>query len=166
MRCLDARVLSGVYRGADRSSLPFGLTRSSAKLLRCSPHHHTDSEASDEDKHETRADAADVGGATAALQQPRHLSIAFETPALVGLAADQRATAIRALTVILLQAAGVPQTEDDDVERVGAEAAQWPAHLYPPPPPKLHFALFPSSPKRVMPSKSGTRVINATFLMK
>lgn len=53
----------------------------------------------------------------APLQQPRQLSIAFETPALVGLAADQRATAIHALTVMLLQAAGVPLTEDDDVER-------------------------------------------------
>ncbi len=53
----------------------------------------------------------------APLQQPRQLSIAFETPALVGLAADQRATAIHALTVMLLQAAGVPVTEDDDVER-------------------------------------------------
>ena len=53
----------------------------------------------------------------APLQQPRQLSIAFETPALVGLAADQRATAIQALTVMLLQAAGASLTEDDDVER-------------------------------------------------
>ena len=54
---------------------------------------------------------------TAPLQQPRQLSIAFETPALVGLAADQRATAIHALTVMLLQSAGVHLTEADDVER-------------------------------------------------
>jgi cyanate permease len=51
------------------------------------------------------------------MQPPRQLSIAFETPALLGLAADQRATVIQALTVMLLQAAGVHLTEDDDVER-------------------------------------------------
>ena len=53
----------------------------------------------------------------AQMQPPRQLSIAFETPALLGLAADQRATVIQALTVMLLQAAGVHLTEDDDVER-------------------------------------------------
>jgi hypothetical protein len=52
----------------------------------------------------------------APLQQPRQLSIAFETPALQGLAADQRATAIQVLAVMLLQAAGVHLSEDDDVE--------------------------------------------------
>jgi len=54
---------------------------------------------------------------SAPLQQPRQLSIAFETPALLGLAADQRATAIQVLTVMLLKAAGVHPAEDDDVER-------------------------------------------------
>ena len=54
---------------------------------------------------------------SAPLQQPRQLSIAFETPALLGLAAEQRVAAIQALTVMLLQAAGVPLTEDGDVER-------------------------------------------------
>jgi cyanate permease len=52
----------------------------------------------------------------APLQQPRQLSIAFETPALLGLAADQRSTAIRVLAVMLLQAAGIHLSEDDDVE--------------------------------------------------
>lgn len=52
----------------------------------------------------------------APLQQPRQLSIAFEMPALLGLAADQRTTAIQALAVMLLQAAGVHLSEDDDVE--------------------------------------------------
>ena len=48
-------------------------------------------------------------------QQPRQLSIAFETPVLDGLATDHRAAAIRTLAVMLLQAAGVP-LEDDDAE--------------------------------------------------
>ncbi|MCU0836959.1 MAG: hypothetical protein MUC77_21410 [Chromatiaceae bacterium] len=45
------------------------------------------------------------------------MSIAFETPALQGLATDQRSAAIEALAVVLLQAAGVQWSEDDDVER-------------------------------------------------
>ena len=49
-------------------------------------------------------------------RQSRQLSIAFETPALQGLAADQRAIAIQVLAVLLLQAAGVHLSEDDDVE--------------------------------------------------
>lgn len=52
----------------------------------------------------------------APLQQPRQLSIAFETQALLGLAVDQRTMAIRALAAMLLQAAGVHLAEDDDVE--------------------------------------------------
>ena len=51
------------------------------------------------------------------LQRPRQLSIAFETPALQGLTAARRTTAIQALTAVLLQAAGVHLAEDDDVER-------------------------------------------------
>jgi hypothetical protein len=53
----------------------------------------------------------------APLQQPRQLSIAFETPALLDLAPDVRTTAIQALAVLLLQAAGIHFVEDDDVER-------------------------------------------------
>jgi hypothetical protein len=49
-------------------------------------------------------------------QQPRQLSIAFETPALLDLGADQRTTAMQALATMLLQAAGVHLSEDDDVE--------------------------------------------------
>lgn len=49
-------------------------------------------------------------------QQGRQLSIAFETPVLLGLAADQRATAVQALAAMLLQAAGVQLQGDDDVE--------------------------------------------------
>jgi hypothetical protein len=44
------------------------------------------------------------------------LSIAFETRALLGLAAEQRTTALQALTAVLLQAAGVHLAEDDDAE--------------------------------------------------
>ena len=51
----------------------------------------------------------------ASLQQARQMSIAFETSALVGLEADQRATSTRALAVMLLQAAGIHLPEDDDV---------------------------------------------------
>ena len=51
------------------------------------------------------------------LQQPRQLNIAFETPALMDLGADQRTTAIQALAAMLLQAAGVHLLEDDDVEQ-------------------------------------------------
>ena len=51
------------------------------------------------------------------LQRPRQLSIAFETPALQGLAAEQRTTAIQALSAVPLQAAGVHLAEDDDDER-------------------------------------------------
>jgi hypothetical protein len=50
----------------------------------------------------------------APLHPPRQLSMAFEAPVLLGLAADQRATAIQALAIVLLQAAGVYQLEDDD----------------------------------------------------
>ena len=53
----------------------------------------------------------------APLQQPRQLSIAFETRAPVGLAADQRIAVLQALTAVLLQAADVHLAEDDDVER-------------------------------------------------
>jgi hypothetical protein len=49
-------------------------------------------------------------------QQPRQLSIAFETPALQGLSADHRAAATQVLAVMLLQAVGVHLSEDDDVE--------------------------------------------------
>jgi len=52
----------------------------------------------------------------APLQRPRQLSIAFETRALLGLAAEQRTTALQALTAVLLQAAGVHLAEDDDAE--------------------------------------------------
>lgn len=48
--------------------------------------------------------------------QQRQLSIAFETPALQGLAADQQASSIRTLALMLLQAAGIHLREDDDVE--------------------------------------------------
>lgn len=54
---------------------------------------------------------------SAPVQEPRQLSIAFETRALAGLAAEQRTTALQALTAVLLQAAGVHLAEDDDVER-------------------------------------------------
>lgn len=46
-------------------------------------------------------------------QRSRQLSIAFETAVLEGLASDQRASAIRTLAVMLLQAAGVPPEDDD-----------------------------------------------------
>jgi hypothetical protein len=49
-------------------------------------------------------------------QPPRQLGIAFETPALADLTAGQRSTAMQALATMLLQAAGVRQSEDDDVE--------------------------------------------------
>lgn len=51
-----------------------------------------------------------------AAQLERQLSIAFETPVLMGLAADQRAAAVQALAAMLLQAAGIQLQEDDDVE--------------------------------------------------
>lgn len=51
------------------------------------------------------------------LQQPRQLSIAFETLALRGLGAEQRAAVIQALATLLLQAADVHLPEDDDVEQ-------------------------------------------------
>lgn len=46
--------------------------------------------------------------------QARQLSIVFETQALLGLAAEQRAATVRALTELLLRAAGVQLTEADD----------------------------------------------------
>ncbi len=51
------------------------------------------------------------------LQRPRQLNIPFQTPALQGLTAERRTTAIQALTAVLLQAAGVHLAEDDDDER-------------------------------------------------
>lgn len=48
--------------------------------------------------------------------QQRQLNIAFETPALQGLAAAQHASTIRTLALMLLQAAGVHPLEDDDAE--------------------------------------------------
>ena len=48
--------------------------------------------------------------------QLHQLSIAFEESALHGLLADQQAQAVRALALMLLQAAGVRLTEGDDVE--------------------------------------------------
>ncbi|MBS0449569.1 MAG: hypothetical protein JSR59_26975 [Proteobacteria bacterium] len=49
--------------------------------------------------------------------QPRQLSIAFETPALLGLAAEQRTATVRALAELLLRAAGIQLTEADDGEQ-------------------------------------------------
>ena len=53
---------------------------------------------------------------SAPVQPPRQLSIAFETEALQGLAAEQRTAVLQALTAVLLQAAGVHLEEDDDAE--------------------------------------------------
>jgi hypothetical protein len=53
----------------------------------------------------------------APLQQPRQLSIAFEMPAIAGLTAEQRTTALQALAAMLLRAAGVQLPEGDDVEQ-------------------------------------------------
>lgn len=53
----------------------------------------------------------------ATLQPPRQLSIAFETPAITGLSAEQRAAAVRALAALLLQATGVQLSEDDDEQQ-------------------------------------------------
>lgn len=53
----------------------------------------------------------------APLQLPRQLSIAFETPAITGLNALQRAAAVKALAALLLQAAGVQMPEDDDEQQ-------------------------------------------------
>ena len=53
----------------------------------------------------------------APLQQPRQLSIAFETPVLMGLAAEQRTAAVHVLAEMLLQAAGAHLREDDDAEQ-------------------------------------------------
>ena len=49
--------------------------------------------------------------------QQRQLTITFETPALLGLAADHRAAAIRTLAAMLMQARDVHLPEDDDAER-------------------------------------------------
>lgn len=48
---------------------------------------------------------------------PRQLSIAFETPVLLGLAVEQRVAAVLTLAALLLQAAGMSPAEDDDVQR-------------------------------------------------
>ena len=53
----------------------------------------------------------------APLQQPGQLSIAFETPAIAGLTAEQRGAALQALAAMLLQAAGSPLAEGDDVQQ-------------------------------------------------
>lgn len=51
-----------------------------------------------------------------AQHQTRQRNIAFETLALQGFSIEQRSAATRALAMVLLQAAGVPLTEGDDVE--------------------------------------------------
>lgn len=47
---------------------------------------------------------------------PRQLGIPFETKALADLPAVRRSAAMQALATMLLQAAGITQSEDDDVE--------------------------------------------------
>lgn len=46
--------------------------------------------------------------------QARQLCMRFETTSLQGITAQQREAVTRALTAVLLQAAGVPVKEDDD----------------------------------------------------
>jgi len=53
----------------------------------------------------------------APLQPPRQLSIAFETSAITGLSAEQRTAAVQALAGMLLRAAGVQLSEDDDEQQ-------------------------------------------------
>jgi hypothetical protein len=53
----------------------------------------------------------------APLQPPRQLSIAFETAAITGLSAEQRTAAVQALAAMLLHAAGVQLSEDDDEQQ-------------------------------------------------
>lgn len=51
-----------------------------------------------------------------ALPQLRQLSIAFDTPVLLGLPDEQRAAAVQALATLLLQASGAHPAEEDDVQ--------------------------------------------------
>jgi hypothetical protein len=47
---------------------------------------------------------------------PRQLCMTFETPVLLGVTPEQRATATQALAAVLLQAAGLDDPEADDVQ--------------------------------------------------
>ena len=47
---------------------------------------------------------------------PRQLCMTFETPVLLAVTPEQRATATQALAAMLLQAAGLDVSEADDVQ--------------------------------------------------
>jgi hypothetical protein len=50
------------------------------------------------------------------LAGPRQLCMTFETPVLQAATPEQRATATQALAVMLMQAAGLDDSEADDVQ--------------------------------------------------
>ncbi|MBI5792659.1 MAG: hypothetical protein HZA63_14410 [Rhodocyclales bacterium] len=50
------------------------------------------------------------------LTGPRQLCMTFETPVLLAVTPEQRATATQALAAVLMQAAGLDDPEADDVQ--------------------------------------------------